>query len=200
MGLILSSNAEPERIIRVCSIVSPDMAGTTTSVGTRYLLGGRIPYRYLAGTTLIVTYVVMILGSYTGAIGAGLSCPDWPLCYGTVVPFLDPAIIQESPYTALQIFAEWIHRGLAMVAGFLILGTAVAGWRIHRDNPVIRWSAILALLLLPFQVVMGGLTVTEQLDPLIVTLHLALAALILVMLTTTFIGSWVTGRKLAEPA
>jgi cytochrome c oxidase assembly protein subunit 15 len=174
------------------------MAGTSTAVGTRYILGGRIPYRHLAGSTLVVTYVVMILGSYTGAIGAGLSCPDWPMCYGTLVPFLDPAIIQNSVYTPLQIFAEWIHRGLAMVAGFMILGTAIAAWRIHRDNPVIRWSATLALILLPLQVVLGGLTVTEQLDPFIVTSHLAFATLILVMLTTTFVGSWVYSKKLAQ--
>lgn len=174
------------------------MAGTSSAVGTRFVLGGRIPYRYLAGSTLVVTYVVMILGSYTGAIGAGLSCPDWPTCYGTVIPFLDPSIVQNSPYTALQIFAEWIHRGLAMVAGFMILGTAIAAWRIHRDNPVIRWSAILALVLLPFQVVLGGLTVTENLDPFIVTSHLAFAVLIIVMLTTTYVGSWVYSRKLAE--
>ena len=178
-----------------------EMAGsTTTSVGTRYILGGRIPYRYLAGTTLVITYVVMILGSYTGAIGAGLSCPDWPACYGTVVPFLDPAIIQNSPYTPLQIFAEWIHRGLAMVAGFLILGTTIAAWRIHRDNPIIRWSATLALILLPIQVVLGGLTVTEQLDPFVVTSHLALATLIIVMLTTTYVGSWVLSKKLPDLA
>ena len=174
------------------------MAGTSSAVGTRFVLGGRVPYRYLAGSTLVVTYVVMILGSYTGAIGAGLSCPDWPTCYGTVIPFLDPSIVQNSPYTALQIFAEWIHRGLAMVAGFMILGTTIAAWRIHRDNPVIRWSATLALVFLPLQVVLGGLTVTENLDPFIVTSHLAFATLIIVMLTTTYVGSWVYSRKLAE--
>lgn len=174
------------------------MAGTNTSVGTRYTLGGRLPYRYLSGITLGITYVVMILGSYTGAIGAGLSCPDWPMCYGTLVPFLDPQLIASSPYTPLQIFAEWFHRGLAMVAGFLILGTAVAAWRTQKDNPVIRWSAVLALVLLPFQVVLGGLTVTEQLDPFIVTSHLAFASLILVLLTTTYVGSWVYSKKLPE--
>lgn len=177
------------------------MAGSTsTSVGTRYVLGGRIPYRYLAGTTLVITYVVMILGSYTGAIGGGLSCPDWPTCYGTLVPFLDPAIIQNSPYTPLQIFAEWIHRGLAMIAGFLILGTAIAAWRIHRDHAIIRWSAVIALVLLPIQVVLGGLTVTEQLDPFVVTSHLATATAIVIMLATTFVGSWVLSGRRPGPA
>lgn len=43
----------------------------------------RIGYRHLAGVTLVGTYLVMLLGAYTSAIGAGLSCPDWPTCYGT---------------------------------------------------------------------------------------------------------------------
>lgn len=176
------------------------MAGNTTSAGTRPVFGDRIPYRYLAGVTLVVTYVVMILGSYTGAIGGGLSCPDWPTCYGTWVPFLDPAIIANSAYTPIQIFAEWIHRGLAMLAGFLILGTVIAAWRVHRDNAIIRWSATLALVFLPVQVVLGGLTVTESLAPFIVTSHLAFATLILVMLTATFVSSWFFSRKIQQDA
>jgi cytochrome c oxidase assembly protein subunit 15 len=49
--------------------------------------------------------------------------------------------------------------------------------------------------LLPFQVVLGGLTVTEQLDPFVVTAHLAVASLILVMLTGTYVGSMVLTGK-----
>ena len=165
------------------------MVWNTQSYSNRSLLGGFLPYRYLAGTTLLVTYVVMVLGSYTGAIGAGLSCPDWPTCYGTWIPWLTPSVIADSPYTQLQIFAEWIHRGLAMVAGFLILGTALGAWRVKGDSTLIKWSATLAMVLLPIQVVLGGLTVTRQLEPLVVTGHLAVAILILVLLTTTYVGS-----------
>ncbi|MFB6113342.1 MAG: heme A synthase [Halodesulfurarchaeum sp.] len=166
---------------------------SNTQYGTgRAVLRGYLPYRYLAGTTLVLTYIVMILGSYTGAIGAGLSCPDWPTCYGTWIPWLTPSVVQNSPYTALQIFAEWIHRGLAMVVGLLILGTAVAAWRVQGDSPLVKWSATLALVLLPIQVVLGGLTVTENLMPIIVTGHLAVAVLILALLTATFVGSIVT--------
>ena len=51
----------------------------------------------MAGVTLVGTSLVMLLGAYTSAIGAGLSCPDWPTCYGTWVPFLQPEIIADSP-------------------------------------------------------------------------------------------------------
>ncbi|WP_283102406.1 COX15/CtaA family protein [Haloplanus halobius] len=153
----------------------------------------RLKYYHLSGSVLIGTYVLMLLGAYTSAIGAGLSCPDWPTCYGTVVPFLHPEIINSSPYTALQIFAEWAHRGVAMVVGLGILTTAGAAYRLQKQ-PLVRRAAAVALLLLPVQVVLGGLTVTANLQPLIVTSHLGTAIVILLMLCTTTVIDYVTHR------
>jgi cytochrome c oxidase assembly protein subunit 15 len=154
----------------------------------------RIEYRHFAGLTLVSTYALMLLGSYTSAIGAGLSCPDWPTCYGTWIPFLQPGIVANSPYSALQIFAEWAHRGLAVIVGVLILGTAIEAWRTHRDYPLVVWSATLAVSLLPIQVLLGGLTVTRSLQPTIVTMHLGVATLIILGLATTTVAAWMQAR------
>ncbi|MFH5801918.1 heme A synthase [Haladaptatus sp. CMAA 1911] len=108
-------------------------AATNTNQLSERRFGSDLQYRYLAGVTLVSTYVLMLLGAYTSAIGAGLSCPDWPMCYGTLIPFFHPEIVAASPYTAGQIFAEWAHRGVAMVVGLLILGTAITAWR--REMP-----------------------------------------------------------------
>jgi len=157
-------------------------------------LDTRTLHRYLATITLVSTYVLMLLGAYTSAIGAGLSCPDWPTCYGTWIPFLSPGVVANSPYSALQIFAEWAHRGLAMIVGLLILGTVVTAWYGQRDRPLIVWSAVLAIALLPVQVLLGGLTVTAQLQPVVVTSHLGVAILILVSLTVTAFVAWIDRR------
>jgi cytochrome c oxidase assembly protein subunit 15 len=158
-------------------------------------VSSRIGYRHLASVTLVTTYVVMLLGAYTSAIGAGLSCPDWPTCYGTWIPFLQPEIIASSPYSALQIFAEWAHRGLAMLVGFLILGTMISAWRTHRGQTLVVWSATFAVVLLPAQVLLGGLTVTQNLQPIIVTTHLGIATLIILCLTTTTVVAWIRVRS-----
>jgi heme A synthase len=152
-------------------------------------LGRRISFHHLALATVLGTYVLMVLGAYTSAIGAGLSCPDWPSCYGTAVPFLHPELVSDAPYTALQIFAEWAHRGLAMLVGVLIVGTAVAAWR-TRDRRIVVYPAVLAALLLPLQVVLGGLTVTASLEPVVVTSHQATAILILLLLTVTTVSNY----------
>jgi len=159
--------------------------------GTRFGIGGDpiVAFQWLAGVTVATTFVLMLLGAYTKAIGAGLSCPDWPTCYGTWIPFLRPEVYADAPYTQWQIFAEWAHRGLAMVTGFLILGTAVAGWRLKSLSRIARVSAVFALAVLPIQVVLGGLTVTELLDPVIVTSHLGAAILIFGALVVTTVAA-----------
>ncbi|WP_248905244.1 COX15/CtaA family protein [Halocatena marina] len=146
-----------------------------------------IRYYHLSGAVLAGTYVLMLLGAYTSAIGAGLSCPDWPMCYGTLVPFLHPEIMNQTPYSAIQIFAEWAHRGVAMLVGIGIFGTAVVAHYL-RKPPFVRWSVTIAVLLLPVQVIVGGLTVTEKLQPIIVTSHLGIATLILLFLCTTVVA------------
>lgn len=157
----------------------------------------RFNYYHLSGSVLVGTYVLMLLGAYTSAIGAGLSCPDWPTCYGTAAPFLHPEIINSSPYTTLQIFAEWAHRGVAMVVGLGILTTVGAAYRLQKQ-PLVRRTAAVALLLLPVQVVLGGLTVTANLQPLIVTSHLGTAIVILLMLCTTTVVDYLTHRSVID--
>lgn len=166
-----------------------DRQSMATVFGTRLFGDGEplIPFRWLGGVTVVTTFVLMLLGAYTKAIGAGLSCPDWPMCYGTWIPFLQPEVYQDAAFTRWQIFAEWAHRGLAMITGFLILGTAVAAWRRESLPRIGRFSAVFALGVLPIQVVLGGLTVTENLEPLIVTGHLGAAMLIFGALLVTVV-------------
>ena len=158
-----------------------------------------VRYGHIAGLTLGLTYIVMLLGAYTSAIGAGLSCPDWPTCYGTWVPFLQPDIVANSPYSALQIFAEWAHRGLAMTAGLFIAGTAGGAWIVYPDDALVKWSATTALVLLPIQVVLGGLTVAKNLEPIIVTTHLGVAILILLSLLTTVLTTYLRNTRVDAP-
>lgn len=153
--------------------------------------------------TLAATLLLMLVGSFTKAINAGSACPDWPLCYGVLVPFLHPEVVAGSGYSALQIFAEWFHRFLALVVGFMILGAALQAWRRYRGNPWIYRSLLLVLVLLPFQVVLGGITVLGYQElpvsflehALLVTLHLGTATLIVVGLSVATTAAWLEGRE-----
>jgi cytochrome c oxidase assembly protein subunit 15 len=151
--------------------------------------GSRFGFPQYLLVTLAGTFLLMLVGAYTKAIGAGLACPDWPQCYGVWVPFLSGEVMAEAPFTAHQIAAEWTHRGLAMVVGFAIIGAALWSWR-RAARPAIRYALYVAALILPLQVVFGALTVTEGLEPVIVTTHLGTATVILMALTVATTVAW----------
>lgn len=110
-----------------------------------------------------VTTVLLVFGSTVRVHGAGLACPDWPLCFGVVVPELD-----------FQVFLEWGHRALAggVSLGFLALGAAArqAGWFTSERG----WRPLYAVAaaVLATQIVLGGLTVLELLAEWTVASHL----------------------------
>ena len=115
-----------------------------------------------AVTVLVpVTYALLVFGSTVRANGAGLACPDWPLCFGAVVPALD-----------FGIFLEWGHRTLASLVSFAWVGIGVALLRSPelRARFGLHWG--IGLVLLGVQVVLGGLTVLELLANWTVASHL----------------------------
>lgn len=126
-----------------------------------------IGVRRLVGLLCALTFGLMALGSLTRVMGAGLSCPDWPLCYGQVLPHLDP-----------YIFLEWFHRQVAQLVGLLTVGLCALVWWQRRRLP--GWLvplAALALALVLVQGILGALTVTQYLRFDIVTAHLGTAML-----------------------
>ncbi len=150
-------------------------------------------FKYLLLLTLSSTYILMLLGAYTKAIGAGLSCPDWPTCYGVWIPFLHPEIVSNTGYTLHQIFVEWIHRGWAVIVGLMILACTALSLK-YKDKDI-KIFLIITILLLPLQIILGGLTVTQNLEPLMVTAHLGVATLIILFLSVATAIAWKNENK-----
>lgn len=110
------------------------------------------------------TLFLMALGSATRVMNAGLSCPDWPLCYGEIVP---------RDQMNLEVFLEWFHRLIATTIGFGTIALVAVTYWFRNDLPKwTPWATLFALFLVVFQGVLGGLTVTQLLRFDIVTAHL----------------------------
>lgn len=110
-----------------------------------------------------LTAFLLVFGSTVRVHGAGLSCPDWPLCFGQVVPEYE-----------FRVYLEFGHR---VVAGFVSLGFVGLWVAAARQGRLARepWIAALfwlAALTLATQVVLGGLTVLELLAEWTVASHL----------------------------
>jgi heme a synthase len=145
----------------------------------------------------IATLCLMALGSSTRVMNAGLACPDWPLCYGTVLP---------AAQMNLQVFLEWFHRLVATTIGLMMISVTGFAWWQRRSLP--QWLPLgltFSLGLIVVQGILGGLTVTELLRFDIVTAHLAtglffFGSLVVMASSLTFYGATGLGRALSWSA
>ena len=138
-------------------------------------------YYQIAILTTVVVFIEIVLGSYVKSTGAGLSCPDWPLCYNQLIP-----INYSSEFRYTQVLSEYIHRLTATLVSFLLILMAYLTFKNKNEQGIEGFPIgqrrfrlmILILFLLAIQVILGGLTVLMDLHPDIVSFHLGNAVLI----------------------
>jgi cytochrome c oxidase assembly protein subunit 15 len=155
-------------------------------------------FRYFKGLVLAATLLalcVVSLGAYVRLTDAGLGCPDWPGCYGTLtVPQSEAAILQAQttyPDSAVEVGKAWremAHRYLAGTLGLLVLAIFVLGWKARNEIKSSPYTSSFLLLLIGFQAMLGMWTVTMLLKPAIVSGHL------LGGMSTLAVLSWLAHR------
>ncbi len=165
------------------------MAASGESINTVPIL-----VRSLVGATLLLCLGVVVLGAYVRLSNAGLGCPDWPGCYGHLTPVgaaadaaaADAEVPSASsagrPFELGKAWREMVHRYAAGTLALLIFSLVVVGtarWR-ERLLPLPHVLGLFAIVLA--QALLGMLTVTWVLTPLVVTLHLLFGFLTLSLL------------------
>ena len=152
----------------------------------------RVPslgFRWLILITSVTTFALVVLGGVVRATESGDACPDWPRCRGELIPPLESAVL-----------IEFSHRLLASVVGLRVVATAVVAWRERHRAPVIFWGAAAAVALVGGQIVLGGLTVLNDLPSSLVMAHLALAATLLATLLALTLVSFASEPAGRPPA
>ena len=127
--------------------------------------------RRLALLSLVLCLVVVVLGGYTRLSDSGLGCPDWPGCFGHIAP-TGNAEHYATPLDVRKAWVEMVHRYLASTLGLLIVIMAALAIRARHERGVNLKLALGLVVLVVFQGILGMLTVTWLLKPLIVTGHL----------------------------
>lgn len=147
----------------------------------------------------VLALCVVVLGAYVRLSDAGLGCPDWPGCYGTLtVPESESAIQKaqtaypDKPVEVGKAWKEMAHRYLAGALGLVVLALFALAWK---EKKVVKVSPILTtalLVLIIFQALLGMWTVTLLLKPVVVSAHLIGG------MTTLAILTWIAHRHYSE--
>jgi len=155
------------------------------------------PSSRLVFITFALAFFVILLGAYTRLTDAGLSCPDWPNCYGYMTaPHTDAQLAgaaKQYPMTPVNVKKAWTemtHRYFAGTEGILILILAISTL-FARQYKQLKSSALAITLvaLVLVQVMLGMLTVTEKLKPVIVLAHLLTGLSILSLLWWAYVDA-----------
>ena len=133
---------------------------------------------YLLLAASVMTYLLITMGGVVCVTESGLGCPDWPGCFGQIIPPMQSNAI-----------IEYLHRFIAALTTPLIILAAIVGWRNAR---AIRWVSrppIFAVALTFAVIVFGAFAVLTGLPPAVAVLDLGSALIVLaLMLTATVVA------------
>ena len=123
--------------------------------------------------------IVIVFGAFVRLSNAGLSCPDWPTCYGQITWPTHAheiasanASFPDRPVESDKAWREQVHR--ILVGGLGLFTFALAGWALWRRRELrgLSWVPLAAAILIFFQAALGAWTVSMKLLPAVVTAHL----------------------------
>lgn len=160
-------------------------------------------FQKLAAAALLSVLFLIFVGATVRVTGAGMGCPDWPTCWGCLIPPTsveqvdfdklpierfqrkaermgrDPAEITEASlreeFNARHVWTEFINRLCSLPVGLFSLATFIAAFGQLRKRPWVFVMAFASLLVVLINAWMGARVVYSGLQPGVLTAHLALA-------------------------
>lgn len=123
--------------------------------------------------------LIVITGGAVRLTGSGLGCPTWPRCTG--------ASFVPTHQLAVHGAIEFGNRMVTFVLTAVAIATAVAVFRSARRD--LRSWAVVSLLGIPAQAVLGGITVLTKLNPWIVAGHFVLSSVLVAIATVLWLRS-----------
>lgn len=128
--------------------------GTTTPWLRRILL-----------LNVIVEVLIVVTGGLVRLTGSGLGCPSWPQCVpGSYTP------VQEQA-EGFHKYIEFGNRTLTGLVGFVAIAAVLAIWKWTDRRRALLVPALLVLVGVGVQAVLGGITVRTGLNPATVAAH-----------------------------
>ncbi len=183
-------------------------------------------YRKSLRWSIAVIYLIIVAGAVVRMTGSGMGCPDWPKCFGYLIPPTEQSEIEFSPetpykegmviihnkelrvaktdfstglnyndanwepytkhdYNVFNVYHTWteyINRLIGALGGLVVLIMCVFSLRYLKSRPMITVLSVVALLAMLIQAVIGKIVVDTNLSPVLITIHMVVALLIVGLL------------------
>ena len=159
-------------------------------------------FRRLGIITIAAVYMVILMGGIVRASGAGMGCPDWPTCFGQWIPPTTEAELptnyhdiyaqrgyENTQFNPVKTWTEYTNRLVGVTIGFLIFLTAWSSRIYRKTDKTIFYLSIGSFLLVGFQGWLGSSVVASNLRPVVISLHMLLALVIVGLLIYTIARS-----------
>ena len=155
--------------------------------------GGRpsLAFRRLCTATTLVTYLQIVWGGIVRVTASGRGCDSphggvdqWPLCDGSLIP----------PFNQAGLI-EFTHRWLAAAASTLIIAVAVMVFLRYRQAPRLMAGAIVVVVLIILQIILGQITISTEESGYVVLVHLGNALLLLAGLVFVTVTAHTEGTQ-----
>ena len=125
--------------------------------------------RRLSAATTLMVYVQILLGATMRHTNAGMAIPTFPLAFGHLVP----------PAWTPGIAIHFAHRVGALLVTIAIIATTVYVRTHHRSRREIVRPAMLLVVLVAVQIMLGAFVIWSALQPIVNTVHVVNGALVL---------------------
>jgi cytochrome c oxidase assembly protein subunit 15 len=183
-------------------------------------------YRIWLRASITIVYLIIVAGAVVRMTGSGMGCPDWPKCFGYLIPPTEQSellftpgkeyekgmviIVDEelrvanedftasehyqpsdwsayekhdySVFNKFHTWTEYINRLIGALGGLVVLIMAIISLRYYKRSKKIVLLSWLAVFAMVIQAIIGKIVVDTLLSPVLITIHMIVALLIVGLL------------------
>ena len=111
--------------------------------------------------TVTAVYLLILVGGIVRASGSGMGCPDWPTCFGRLVPPTSESQLPpdyheryigygDTTFNVLKTWTEYLNRLLGVSIGILILTTLIRSLPFRKISPAVFYFSLTSFVLVGF--------------------------------------------------
>lgn len=142
----------------------------------------------MASITVGAVIALILIGSLVRMTGAGMGCPDWPMCFGQLVPPTDVSQLPDNyrtefavagreiaEFDAFKTWVEYLNRLFGVLVGLLAIITLGMSFRVREFDKGLMWLSLGGLLLIILEGGIGAYVVKTDLSEGMITIHMVVA-------------------------